>query len=159
MKLSCFHPQSGAAPLVLCLCVVLTLTPLTGCSSQQGYTPQTSIRQQQQQDQLGFVRSIQLVDSGTQGLGSGALIGAVIGGVVGNQFGSGSGRKVATGAGLIGGALAGNEIQKRNQGGNQLYRVTVQLQNGQIRHFDYQDIGNLQIGDRVSIQGQQLYQL
>jgi uncharacterized protein YcfJ len=42
-------------------------------------------------------------------------IGAVVGGLLGNQVGSGNGRKLATIAGAVGGAYAGNEIAKRNQ--------------------------------------------
>jgi uncharacterized protein YcfJ len=38
-----------------------------------------------------------------------------VGGLIGNQVGSGNGRKLATIAGAIGGAYAGNEIAKRNQ--------------------------------------------
>lgn len=158
MKFISFQPQSVAGPVMCCVSALLILTPVAGCSSQQGYAPPLAAAQQRHQ-QIGFVRSIQLIDSATPGLGAGALLGAVIGGVVGHQFGSGSGRKVATGAGVIGGALAGNEIQKRNQVAGQVYRVTVQLQNGEIRQFDYQQIGDLQIGDRVSVQGQQLHLL
>ena len=45
-----------------------------------------------------------------QGAG-GAIIGAIVGGVVGNQIGKGSGKDIATGVGVIGGAIAGNEVQ------------------------------------------------
>lgn len=43
--------------------------------------------------------------------GAGALLGAVAGGAVGNQIGGGSGRAVATMAGVIGGAMLGNNIE------------------------------------------------
>ncbi|MYM33850.1 glycine zipper 2TM domain-containing protein [Duganella sp. FT50W] len=42
-------------------------------------------------------------------------IGAVVGGLLGNQVGSGNGRKLATIAGAVGGAYAGNEIAKNQQ--------------------------------------------
>lgn len=41
-------------------------------------------------------------------------IGAVVGGLLGNQIGNGSGRTLATVAGVIGGGYVGNEIAKRN---------------------------------------------
>ena len=41
----------------------------------------------------------------------GAILGAIVGGVVGNQIGKGSGKDIATGVGVIGGAIAGNEVQ------------------------------------------------
>jgi len=42
-------------------------------------------------------------------------LGAVVGGLLGNQVGDGRGRTLATIAGAMGGAYAGNEIAKRNQ--------------------------------------------
>ena len=89
----------------------------------------------------------------------GALLGAVLGGVVGHQFGGGSGRTLATGAGVIGGAVAGNQIAKQNQQGNQIYRVLVRLDNSRTQQFDYQQIGDLRVGDRVSIEGNQIMPL
>lgn len=41
--------------------------------------------------------------------------GAVIGGLIGNQIGGGSGKKLATVAGVIGGGIIGNEIANRNR--------------------------------------------
>jgi uncharacterized protein YcfJ len=42
-------------------------------------------------------------------------LGAVVGGLLGNQVGGGRGKTIATVAGALGGAYAGNEIAKRNQ--------------------------------------------
>jgi uncharacterized protein YcfJ len=42
---------------------------------------------------------------------SGAVIGAIVGGVVGNQIGKGSGRDIATGVGVITGAVVGDNMQ------------------------------------------------
>ena len=44
--------------------------------------------------------------------GLGPLAGAVIGGIVGNQVGKGTGRALATGAGIIGGAIVGDRIEE-----------------------------------------------
>jgi uncharacterized protein YcfJ len=41
----------------------------------------------------------------------GAILGAIVGGVVGNQIGSGSGRDIATGVGVITGAVVGDNMQ------------------------------------------------
>lgn len=43
--------------------------------------------------------------------GAGAAMGAIAGGAVGNQIGSGSGRAVATIAGIIGGAMLGDRVE------------------------------------------------
>jgi uncharacterized protein YcfJ len=47
--------------------------------------------------------------------GAGALLGAVAGAAVGNAAGKGSGRALATGVGLIGGAILGNHIENRGR--------------------------------------------
>lgn len=43
--------------------------------------------------------------------GAGALMGAIAGGVVGNQIGGGSGRALATMAGVMGGAIMGDKVE------------------------------------------------
>jgi uncharacterized protein YcfJ len=43
--------------------------------------------------------------------GAGALLGAVAGGAIGSQVGGGSGRALATAAGMIGGAIAGDSME------------------------------------------------
>ncbi len=56
----------------------------------------------------------------------GTLAGAAIGGLLGNQVGGGNGKKVATGVGVVGGALAGRAIQGNRQqanGNRQVERV------------------------------------
>ena len=89
--------------------------------------------------------------------GGGALIGAIIGGVVGNQFGSGTGRAAMTGAGIVGGAVAGNAIENRNRRDDEVYRVWVRMDNGGLRSFDFYRIDDLRVGDRVRYDGGQLY--
>ncbi|WP_396432455.1 glycine zipper 2TM domain-containing protein [Limnohabitans sp.] len=43
--------------------------------------------------------------------GAGALMGAIAGGVIGNQIGGGSGRALATMAGVVGGAIVGEKVE------------------------------------------------
>lgn len=50
--------------------------------------------------------------------GAGALIGAIAGAAVGNALGNGSGRAIATGVGLIGGAALGNHIETDGRTGS-----------------------------------------
>jgi outer membrane lipoprotein SlyB len=105
----------------------------------------------------GRVSQIELVASSTRSSGAGAVIGAVIGGVLGNQVGGGTGRDVATGVGVIGGAVIGNQIERRNKRDDEVYRVHVRLDNGRVVSFDYQRIDDLRIGDRVRIVDGQLH--
>lgn len=142
----------GASACTAFFCIAL----VSGCSNSGGRNVQQSV---QQQEQTGIVSSIQIINTESAGINGGAILGAVLGGVVGNQIGSGSGRKIATGAGVIGGAMAGNEMSKRANGNNELYRVTVRQSNGRTQQFDYQQIGDLQIGDRVRVEGAQIYQM
>ena len=60
--------------------------------------------------------------------------------------------------GVVGGALAGNAVQN-NMGGSvrDIYRVTVQLQDGSQRSFDYPNPPPFRIGDNVRVDGNQIY--
>ncbi|BDU16331.1 glycine zipper 2TM domain-containing protein [Lysobacter auxotrophicus] len=46
---------------------------------------------------------------------TGTVAGGVVGGLLGNQVGGGSGKKIATAAGAVGGAFAGRKIQENQQ--------------------------------------------
>ncbi|MBY0417954.1 MAG: glycine zipper 2TM domain-containing protein [Pararheinheimera sp.] len=134
---------------------VLSLAPLSGCSS-----PRQNVQQSvEPAEQIGSVRSIEIIALDNRNSGGGAVLGAVLGGVIGNQFGSGSGRSIATGVGVVGGAMAGNQVEKNNKTAEEIYRVTVDFDNGRTQLFDYQQIGDLRRGDRVRVAGSQIYQL
>lgn len=107
--------------------------------------------------EYGQVQSIDLVRAESQTTGGGALIGGVIGAVVGRQIGSGSGRDAGTAVGAVGGAIIGNQIEKNNRGARDFYRVAIVTQSGQVRSFDYPQPGDLRVGDRVRIEGDQVY--
>jgi len=88
--------------------------------------------------------------------GTGAVIGGLAGGVLGNQIGHGSGRALATVAGVLGGAVLGNTIESRNYSApavSQTYRLSVQTDDGGYRAFDVPSPGDLRVGDRVRIDG------
>jgi len=82
----------------------------------------------------GTVQSMRAVQVAGQGTGLGAVGGGVVGGVVGNQIGGGSGRTVFTVLGAIGGAFAGNEVEKRARTSTQ-YELTVRMDDGSLRTF------------------------
>lgn len=107
----------------------------------------------------GVVRSIEASNSsGDQAQGGGAVIGGIVGAVVGRQFAdSNSGKNVGTVAGAVGGALIGNEIEKNARREQQGVRVNVQLDHGGMRSFEFKSGGELRVGDRVRIEGNQLY--
>ncbi len=59
----------------------------------------------------------QLYQEPARSSGAGALLGAIAGGVVGNALGKGGGKALATGAGLIGGAVLGDHIENDGRQG------------------------------------------
>ena len=102
--------------------------------------------------EYGRVSNIEVLQERAQGhtSGAGAVLGAVVGGVLGNQVGKGTGRTAATAVGVLGGAVAGNAIEGRNnQESVQGYRISVQLDQGGYRVYDVSNPGDLRIGDRV----------
>ncbi|MFC5519345.1 glycine zipper 2TM domain-containing protein [Polaromonas jejuensis] len=112
--------------------------------------------------QFGQVTNVELVRTQQQpstGIGAGAVVGGVVGGVVGHQVGRGTGRDIATVVGVLGGALVGNAIEKGRTPPTvtEIYRVTVQQDDGMVRTFDYATQPNVRIGDRVRVENNQLY--
>ena len=91
----------------------------------------------------------------SQPTGAGAGVGAVVGGVLGNTVGGGSGRVAATMLGVAGGAVLGNRIEAGLnapvQAGGSVFRITVQLDQGEQRVLDVPDPGDLRVGDRVQM--------
>ncbi|MFN3496550.1 MAG: glycine zipper 2TM domain-containing protein [Hydrogenophaga sp.] len=112
--------------------------------------------------QLGRVTLVEVVNaqpSPSSGIGAGAVVGGVVGGLLGRQVGGGTGQDIATVAGVVGGALIGNAIEKNQwpASASQMYRVTVQQDNGVVRTFDYATQPNVRAGDRVRVENNQLY--
>ena len=123
------------------------------------YAPQPTSRPVPVYAEFGRVENIGYVQTSQRTSGAGAILGAVIGGVIGNQFGHGGGKALATGAGVFGGAVAGNAIEGRNRRDDEVYRVQVRFDNGSVRDFDFQRIDDLRIGDRVKFEGGQLHRV
>ncbi|MES2978157.1 MAG: glycine zipper 2TM domain-containing protein [Pseudomonadota bacterium] len=112
--------------------------------------------------EYGRVTAVDVVRTQEQGrgTGAGAVIGGVAGGVVGNQIGSGTGRDVARIAGIVGGALAGNAIERNARTETrEAYRVMLQMDNGARREYDVPATGDLRVGDRVRVQNNQIYRM
>lgn len=135
--------------------LVAAATVAGGCASNSSVSEAPVSSGSSYSTGYGRVQSIDVVPASQRGPGAGAVLGAVIGGVIGNQIGSGSGRAAATGVGIVGGAIAGHQIQKRNA--DDVYRVTVRFDNGERRSFDFQRIDDLRVGDRVRMENGQLH--
>jgi outer membrane lipoprotein SlyB len=98
----------------------------------------------------GTIQSIEQVPR-EQGLGVGTLAGAAVGGVLGNQFGGGLGQTATTVAGAAGGAYVGHEIEKRGRASEQIYKVTIRMDDGSTQSFAQEAAPSVKQGDRVKI--------
>lgn len=97
----------------------------------------------------GIIESSREITEKGTGSGVGGVGGAVVGGVLGHQVGGGRGKDLATVAGAIGGAFAGNEIEKRVKSTTS-YEVTVRFEGGATRTFN-EDTPKWRVGDRVRV--------
>lgn len=103
----------------------------------------------------GTVSSVDTVQLQGDTNGVGAVGGAVVGGVVGHQFGNGKGKTAMTALGAIGGALAGNQIEK-TQRRSVRYDVSVRMEDGSTRTVSYNTVPPFSSGDRVRVSGDSL---
>ena len=99
----------------------------------------------------GVVQSIELVQQGGGATGGGAVMGGLLGGVIGHQIGSGQGNTAATVLGAVGGAYAGNELEKRNQAQANAYKFNIRMQDGSYQSVTQSTIDDIRVGDRVRI--------
>jgi len=103
----------------------------------------------------GVVTDISPITQAVQPSGLGAVAGAVVGGVLGHQVGGGSGKKVATVAGAVGGAYAGNAIEGKTRTTTS-YRVRVRFEDGRRDSFSYAQAPNLDVGTPVRVRNGEL---
>jgi outer membrane lipoprotein SlyB len=88
-----------------------------------------------------------------QHAGVGAVLGGLAGVGIGSLIGAGTGRDVAMVAGAVGGALAGNEIQKRNDQPVPAQQVFVRTKSGVLVEVTQPINPSLSVGSKVFIQG------
>jgi outer membrane lipoprotein SlyB len=98
----------------------------------------------------GIVESIREITTGGDSNGLGAAGGAVVGGLLGNQVGGGHGRQAMTVVGAIGGAFAGNQIEKQARA-TRSYETTVRMNNGSSRTVAQAAQPEWRDGDHVKI--------
>jgi outer membrane lipoprotein SlyB len=106
----------------------------------------------------GVIDSIQIRQAASNnGIGVGAVAGGVVGGVLGNQVGGGRGKKIATVAGALGGAMLGHEIEQRNAQARDVYQIGIRLDNGAYRTVIQDSIADLRVGSRVRVESDRAY--
>ena len=85
--------------------------------------------------------------------GVGAVLGGLAGVGIGSLIGGGTGRDVAMVLGTLGGALAGNEIQKKHDQPQQAQQIIVRVKSGVLVSVTQPVNPNLRQGQRVYIEG------
>lgn len=130
--------------LVSALCFAVLLTACATGGQQSGAI-------EIQQGVIEQIMATQIASNHHQGLG--AIVGGAAGLGIGSLIGAGTGRDVAMAAGAIGGALIGNEVQKKNDQPIAGQQIVVRLNSGVLVQVT-QPLGpNLRVGQRVYVQG------
>jgi len=106
----------------------------------------------------GVVLSVNKIEAEGQGSGLGVVAGGVLGGLVGNQIGNGTGRDLATIAGLVGGAFAGNKIEK-NSKKTISYDIEVRMDSGGNRKIHQTSTPSAVQGDKVKIENGEIVRM
>jgi outer membrane lipoprotein SlyB len=110
----------------------------------------SSSRSRNRCNECGVVESVREVETKGQGSGLGAVGGGVVGGLLGNQMGGGRGKDAMTVVGVVGGAMAGNEVEKRSKS-TRSYAITIRLDNGSSRTINEANAPEWRAGDRVKV--------
>ena len=148
-------------PLCAALCIaalVMSSACVIAPTREVRYAPVAAARVPVEAE-FGTVSRVEVIATAAPNNAVGAVLGALLGGVIGNRFGDGSGRAVATGLGVVGGAVAGDAIEKLQRRDAEVSRVSVRFDNGSVREFDFQRVDDLRKGDRVKFEGGQLHRL
>jgi outer membrane lipoprotein SlyB len=142
--------------LVMVSAAAFTLAACTNQPTQQSQYPSQGYPAQAQPSRnvyVGTVERIELVNRNDPNNIAGTVIGGIVGGLIGHQLGGGRGQTAATIVGAAGGAYAGNQIQQRRRASNESFRVTVRMNNGTVQTITTDNVTDLQTGDRVRVDG------
>ncbi len=108
----------------------------------------------EQEIRQGVIEQITQMDLPTnQHRGLGAIVGGLGGLGIGSLIGGGTGRDVAMVAGALGGALLGNEVQKRRDQPEPGQQIIVRLRSGVLVQITQPLNPNLRVGQRVYVDG------
>lgn len=99
----------------------------------------------------GVVEAVREVQVEAKGSGGGAVAGGLVGGLIGNQMGRGATRDIATVLGAVGGAFAGNHLEKTVKESKR-YDVVVRFEDGSTRTFSSDTPPAWHSGDPVRLQ-------
>jgi len=129
----------------LAAAALAALVSLTGCGPQPTY----QVVQSPPPARVGTVESIHEVVEQKDPTGAGLIVGGLVGGGLGSLVGGGTGRTVATVVGALGGAYAGNRIEKSQ--GQVVYQIGIKYDDGSWATIRQATPSGLRIGDRVRV--------
>jgi outer membrane lipoprotein SlyB len=130
------------------LLLALLLSMLSACATTTPGSMQGAV--EVRSGVIEQITDVQISNTKTRGVG--AVIGGALGLGAGSLIGGGTGRDVAMVLGTIGGAVAGNTVQRRNQQPTPGHDIIVRLTNGVLVSVT-QEPTNLRVGQKVFIQG------
>ncbi len=125
--------------------MLAAMVSLTGCGPQPTY----QVVQSPPPARTGTVESVREVVEQKDPSGAGLIVGGLVGGGLGSLVGSGTGRTVATVVGALGGAYAGNRIEKSQS--QAVYQIGVKYDDGSWATIRQAAPTGLRIGDRVRV--------
>lgn len=148
-----FRQISAAAAVAASLALAGCATPAGSYGPGYGSAPGYGSRAC---DSCGTVTRIERAGSTTSPNVVGPVLGGVVGAVAGKELArrntdSDGRRNVATAGGAVAGAIAGNAIQNRVEGGN-VYRIHVRMNDGRSTVVNQAELDGLREGSYVRIQ-------
>ena len=96
----------------------------------------------------GTVTAVKVIEKDGEGGAAGMVAGGIAGGLLGNQVGGGTGKTLATVAGVAGGAYAGKKIEGKMNKVKE-WHVTVKYETGKVGTVVLKNDPNLRNGDHV----------
>jgi outer membrane lipoprotein SlyB len=126
--------------------VVVTLG-LVACAAPGPQPGEVEIRQ----GVIEQITAVQIASNHHRGVG--AVVGGLAGLGVGSLIGAGTGRDVAMVLGTVGGALAGNEVQKKYDQPVAGQQIIVRTSRGVLVAVTQPAQADLRVGQRVYIEG------
>jgi outer membrane lipoprotein SlyB len=124
------------------------LALLTGCAATGGNQPgEMDIRS----GVIEQIENVQIASNHHRGVG--AVVGGLSGLAVGSLIGGGTGRDVAMVLGAVGGAVAGNEVQKKHDAPKPGQRIIVRTTGGILVSVTQPTDPGLRTGEKVYIEG------
>ena len=100
--------------------------------------------------ECGVIQSVNEIENPGEGSGLGAVAGGVVGAIAGKQIGGGRGRTAMSVLGAVGGAFAGNAIEKDVRKVKS-YDITIRFEDGSTRSLSQATQPIWRSGDRVRL--------